>query len=408
MWCDGANYQRNLPIWIDNEAKRNCEWIQPQYAPLATIQPGMAMELNVMGANDFYINLNNSRLHFLAMITNADGTNIDPNTAAPINLTQHSMFREIGLQLNGRNVGDTSQLFPYRSVLESLLNFCKKVQETRLLSKGWTKGTSGHMNVTAVSGNKAGLNARAATFVRSTLVEIIGRPHLDVFHQERLITPNIDLHMKLIPSPNEFVCKSAAPGQGAQQKNYKLVIKSANLIIRTNKLTSTAHKGLMDLLVLQNMMHHLSRVQMKHLSIPSNQASINFDNVFTGALPDLVVVGLVSDADLAGGYQRNPFNFQNFCVNCIELKRNNTSRPSEVYTPNVATGQYIEAYLTFLQELECDTGNKSVSLTSSEWLTDTRYTRPKSLTVVLDQERTIYDSSLQLDRRAWRCHLTLR
>ena len=42
------------------------------------------------------------------------------------------------------------------------------------------------------------------------------------------------------------------------------------------------------------------RVQMKHLSIPANQTSINFDNIFTGALPGLVIVGLDSDADLAG------------------------------------------------------------------------------------------------------------
>ena len=67
------------------------------------------------------------------------------------------------------------------------------------------------------------------------------------------------------------------------------------------------------------MLHHLSRDKIKHLSILANQTSINFDNVFTGALPDLVVVGLVSDADFAGGYKRNPFNFRNFGVNRIEL-----------------------------------------------------------------------------------------
>ena len=123
------------------------------------------------------------------------------------------MFREIGLELNGRNVGDTRQLYPYRSHLETLLNFCKETQETRLLCEGWTKDTSGHMNVTAVGGNNAGLNARAATFAKSTVVvELIGRPYLDVFNRERLIPPNIDLHMKLMPSPNNFVCKSAAPG----------------------------------------------------------------------------------------------------------------------------------------------------------------------------------------------------
>ena len=112
------------------------------------------------------------------------------------------------------------------------------------------------------------------------------------------------------------------------------------------------------------MVHHLSRVQLKHLSIPATQTSINFDNVVTGALLDLVVDGLVPDADLAGGYQRNPFNFRHFVVNRIELKRNGTSLPSESSTPNFATGQYIQVYTTFLQKLQCDTEEKCVSLTS--------------------------------------------
>ena len=73
---------------------------------------------------------------------------------------------------------------------------------------------------------------------------------------------------------------------------------------------------------------------MKHLSILANQTSINFDNVLTGAIQDLIVVCLASDADLASCYQRNPFNFRSFGVNRIELKRNGTSRPSEGYTPN--------------------------------------------------------------------------
>ena len=66
---------------------------------------------------------------------------------------------------------------------------------------------------------------------------------------------------------------------------------------------------------------------MKHLTILANHTSINFDNIFIGALPDLVIIGLVSDADLARGYQRNSFNFQHFGENLIEMKRNGTSVP---------------------------------------------------------------------------------
>ena len=76
------------------------------------------------------------------------------------------------------------------------------------------------------------------------------------------------------------------------------------------------------------------------MSIPANQTSISFDNVFTGALPDLVIVGLLSDVDHAGGYQRNPFNFKNFGVNRIKLKRNGMPVPRNGYTPNFTNKQY--------------------------------------------------------------------
>ena len=108
--------QRNV---IENEFNR-------EYAPLATIQPGMVIEFTVKGENDLYLELNNSRLLVLAKITKADGTNIDANTAGIINLTLHSMFREISLELNCRNVSYTSQLYPYRSHLETRFNFCKE------------------------------------------------------------------------------------------------------------------------------------------------------------------------------------------------------------------------------------------------------------------------------------------
>ena len=96
----GSIMQQNV---IENEFNR-------EYAPLATIQPGMAIDFTVRSANDIYLDLNNSRLHVIAKITKANGRNIDANTAATINLTLHSMFREIGLEFKGRNVGDTSQL----------------------------------------------------------------------------------------------------------------------------------------------------------------------------------------------------------------------------------------------------------------------------------------------------------
>ena len=104
------------------------------------------------------------------------------------------------------------------------------------------------MGVTEVAGANAGLNTRSMTFATSTVVELVGRPHLDVFHQDRLISPGIDLHMKLISAADSFVCKSAAPGEGAAQQNYKIAIQRVDLIIYTKQLTITAQKSYMELL----------------------------------------------------------------------------------------------------------------------------------------------------------------
>ena len=59
---------------INNEFNR-------EYAPLTTIQPSAAIEFTDKGANDIYLDLNNTCLHVLAKITKSDKTNIDANTA---------------------------------------------------------------------------------------------------------------------------------------------------------------------------------------------------------------------------------------------------------------------------------------------------------------------------------------
>ena len=85
-----------------------------EYALLATIKQGAAIEFTLNNSNDLYLDLNNPHLHLLAKITKANETNINANTAASINLALYSKFCEIVVELNGRNVGETSQRYPCR------------------------------------------------------------------------------------------------------------------------------------------------------------------------------------------------------------------------------------------------------------------------------------------------------
>jgi hypothetical protein len=339
-----------------------------KFNPLASIQPGAPIEFIVKGADLLYLDLNNTKLTVHVKITKANGTNIEAAVAGPANLGLHSLFREMSIELNGRPVSEPNQLYPYRAYIETILNYCQEVQNTRLLSEGWVKDTSGKMDITDVAGENDGLKERTKWFSNSALVEFSGRPHLDMFQQGRVLLPGVDMHLKLVPSSNEFYIKCAAPAGQAAQERYKVVIEKAVLTIRTIELIGDAalsHTAILEQGKSAIIPHQ--RVQVKHLSIPQNHTSYNFENVFTDNLPDLVVVGLVADADFSGHYNKNPFNFQAFGVTRMELKRNGMSVPRQGYTPKFDDKLYNKDYLTFQEQLGYNVDDTCVILKPTEW-----------------------------------------
>jgi hypothetical protein len=341
---------------------------EQEYLPVNAIQAGAPIEFTIKTADDYYIDLDQSRFIATTKITKANGTNMDGNIrAAPVNLMLHSLFREIQATLNDTPVSDPNPLYPYRAYLETLLSFSEETQKTRLITEGWAKDTTGHMAITDLGGANVGLKDRATRFATSTVVELVGRPHLDVFHQNRLIPPGTTLRIKCIPSSNQFVCMSPPPQGNAQQEEFKAAIQNVSFMIRTKKLSESVDLAIRKNLLLKNIRLPYTKVQVKHLTIPANVTTQDFDGIYDGVLPDLVVVGLVADEDFAGHYNRNPFNFQTFNVNRMEMLRNGVRTPRYSYTPNFTTKQYSKDYYQFLAQLKLDKGDKSVALTPDEW-----------------------------------------
>ena len=159
-----------------------------EYLPVNAIQAGAPIEFSIKSANDHYLDLDESRMIVTTKITKANGTDMDNNLqAAPVNLMLHSMFREIDVTLNDTPASDPNSLYPYRAYLETLLNYSEEVQKNRLLTEGWVKDTAAQMAVTDLAGANIGLKDRATRSATSKLMNLVGRPHLDIFHQGRLI-----------------------------------------------------------------------------------------------------------------------------------------------------------------------------------------------------------------------------
>ena len=62
-------------------------------------------------------------------------------------------------------------MYPWKSYIMNLLNYSRKVQDTRLKCEGWERDTVGHLNAWAHDGPNVGHNIRAARFAEGQVVE---------------------------------------------------------------------------------------------------------------------------------------------------------------------------------------------------------------------------------------------
>ena len=94
----------------------------------------------------------------------------------------------------------------------------------------------------------------------------------------------------------------------------------------------------------------------KTQTIPPGSSQIEFDNVSQGILPDLIILAMVSDRDMSGGYQTNRIRFQNFGANYLCIQANGEQIPRLPYQPNFAKQDYIRCYFGVLEALGFDIG----------------------------------------------------
>jgi hypothetical protein len=63
-----------------------------------------------------------------------------------VNLFLHSLFFQVDISLNGKNITTSVNTYPYRCILETLLNYGDEAKKTHLTSSYFYKDTAGKMD----------------------------------------------------------------------------------------------------------------------------------------------------------------------------------------------------------------------------------------------------------------------
>lgn len=328
-------------------------WVE--FHPVATLTDTGPIEFIVKGTEE-YLDLSNSYIQVQARIVKPDGSALvagDDDKHGPSNLWLHSLFSEVEVSVGGVQITSTSNLYAYRSYIESLLSYDAGAKETQLAAAMFYKDTANHVSATAGTNNK-GLKERRNQTKRSKIVDMIGRLHADIFLQEKFLLNKVDVRVRLMRSRDAF----SLMGDGTN--TYRVEMVKASLFIRKatlNPAVMLAHgKGLEE----ATAKYPLQRVVMKAFAAPGGQLNIIEDNLFTSQIPKRLVVGLVDSTAYNGAFNASPYEFKHFDLNFLAVYNEGRQIPVKAFQPNFGQGQYTRSYMSLFNGLNTawqDVGN---------------------------------------------------
>ena len=139
----------------------------------------------------------------------------------------HTLSSQIDLLLNDQLVTPSTNTYAYRAYTETLLSFGTDARNSHLQMALWYKDRAGHMET--AHGNNHGLQKRTCA-TESHPMELVGLLHLDLLHQDKLLTNGVTMKLRLVRNRDAFCLHSLAAGAA-----FKINLQDVALFVRKSK-----------------------------------------------------------------------------------------------------------------------------------------------------------------------------
>ena len=334
-------------------------WID--YAPLSSVENANSAITFLIAGTDEYIDLSKTILTVTGKVTLKDGTSKltggGQSNVAPVNNFLHSLFRQVDVYLNGKQVTPAMGTYAYRSYIETLLNYDVSAKQSQFSSALYYKDTTGQMDKVGAlaslksfnyqkpgGNNNVGIDASDKLYVpesgnvgfakRHQFIKngnrfvLSGPIFSDIFMTDRLLLNMMDLKVVLNRSSDAFSLMDL----NDPAIEPKVQLTDVVLKVRKVKVDQSVSDGVERMLKQTPALYPIRRVECKILTIPANQPNTRQDNIFSGIIPNSFVVGLVHVDASTGEYDKNPYNFAHFGVTSVSLTANGQEIPFKLLT----------------------------------------------------------------------------
>jgi len=224
----------------------------------------------------------NIKLYIRGKFTKSDGTYLHAtdHTAGTKNFL-HSLFNQCTIVLNGVNIIESSDLYNYRTYLESILSYGNDAASSHLTSSYWYKdaGDMPFCNPTKAESTNTEFIDRWNK-KQSKDIEMYGRIHSDLCNVPKFLLPGVRLQIKFTKTKPSFYLMNT---KADSTTIFKFL--DAKLYVRRIK----AHPSILlahdDTLKTDLAYYDMTRVTLKTFTFFSGASSLSIDEAVTGDLP---------------------------------------------------------------------------------------------------------------------------
>jgi len=332
-------------------------------------------EFHINEDPEHYIYLPMTRLHMELRIVKADGADWTlPQPAAAeggqapandsnalishCNLLPHAMFRQIEIDINGVAVNDlSSSLYPIKSFMETVMSYGKDACDTHLKMLGYAKDTPGSEHSIA---NNAALTSRRDLIVVNKTFFFNTPLHCDFFQMERFIPPNSKITIKIIRNMDSFPLISTG-------NLGKIQIKALKMYIHKIKIDEGFDKAIEARMLKEPALFPITQSKLKSFLIANGTQTLTITNIINGKLPRSIIIGFLHADSYNGILHKNPFTFNHFNLNMMNLKINGRPFTATPIRPNYANGDFLREYRRFLDHSGVHHSNHCLNITLEDF-----------------------------------------
>lgn len=355
------------------------------YQPLTSIRQNAPIEFYIPASTEEYLDLKNSRLHLKCRISLLDGDECDEaQLVAPVNDLFNSLWSNVELFLNDRLISHSNNTHGYTSIISHLIHDSEEsLHSARAMSLIY-KDTAGSMNsvapklanyneavagynlaangaaLTAATAGNNGLHRRYLHTRLSQEFQLTGGLRIDMFEQDRYLPNGISMKLR-------FHQQNASFALMAPEDLYKIEILDAFITMRKVKVSPGVLLGHADAMMKSPAKFPITRKECKVLAIPQGFHSFVKDNIFLGQLPKRLVIGMVHNEAFAGSIGKNPFNFEDFGINYMQLYTDGEPVLAKPLRLNVNEGNYLDGFELLSRAFDKCDGEKSSIIKREDW-----------------------------------------